>query len=341
MNGPHRKPNASRAFNILLTSVGRRVMLLRHFKESLAALGLRGRVVAMDIKTNAPGLYEADSFELAPPARSPEYIPRLLEVCERRDISMVVPLIDTELSLLAENRRLFTDRGIELMVSGPQTTSLAADKRRTAAFFTHVGVQTPSILDIDATLADPAALYPLFLKPADGSCSKGAHLLRSRDDLAYFARTVPNAILQDYVDGDEYTLDVLVDPSGTVRCVVPRQRVETRAGEVSKGLTVKDPAIIEAGRRVVEGLPDARGCITVQCFRSHRGDLHFIEINPRFGGGYPLSWAAGARYPQWLIQWQLGQSPEVSLDGWRDRLAMLRYDDAVFVETSTPSPQRG
>src|SRR5208337_2093698 len=125
--------------------------------------------------------------------------------------------------------------------------------------------------------------------------------------------------------------DILADFAGRVRCVVPRLRMETRTGEISKGMTVKNRALIDAGKRVVEALPGAMGCITVQCFLTPQGEIQFIEINPRFGGGFPLSAQAGADFPRWIIELMLGRNPQIALDGWTDGLLMLRYDEAVFV----------
>jgi carbamoyl-phosphate synthase large subunit len=127
-------------------------------------------------------------------------------------------------------------------------------------------------------------------------------------------------------------LDVLIDFDGKTRCVVPRLRIETRAGEVSKGMTVKHPGIIAAGKKVAEALPGPVGCITVQCFLTMSGDIVFIEINPRFGGGCPLSFAAGADFPKWIIQMVRGEIPDIRLDGWQDGLVMLRYDEGIFVD---------
>ncbi len=123
----------------------------------------------------------------------------------------------------------------------------------------------------------------------------------------------------------------MADFPGKVRCVVPRLRIETRAGEISKGITVKNPLLIAAGKTVVEALPGAVGCITVQCFLTPDDQIKFIEINPRFGGGFPLSFEAGADFPRWIIEMMLGREADISIDGWKDGVVMLRYDDAIFV----------
>ena len=123
---------------------------------------------------------------------------------------------------------------------------------------------------------------------------------------------------------------MLVDFNGQVKSVVPRLRLETRAGEVSKGMTVKNQAIISAAKIIAESLPGAVGCLTIQCFLTEDGGLKFIEINPRFGGGFPLTIEAGADFPRWIIEMMQGRDPEIGIDQWQDGIVMLRYDDAVF-----------
>ena len=175
--------------------------------------------------------------------------------------------------------------------------------------------------------------FPVFVKPPSGSSSIGAEKVRNAQDLAYLRTRSPDTLVMELVAGPEYTVDVYVDLKGIPRCAVPRQRLETRAGEVSKGLTVRDAAIIEASMAVAAALPGAVGCITLQCFKRPNGEVIFIEINARFGGGYPLTWHAGANYPKWLLQEVRGDRPGF-LDSinWRDNLAMLRYDDELIVD---------
>jgi len=319
-------------FNILFTSSGRRVSMLRHFREALQKLKLAGSLVSADLQKHAPAAFAADNRELVPRVTDPAYIPALLEICKRHTIRLLVPLIDTELHLLAPHRKAFEAIGVTLLVSSEAVNHLSLDKRRTRDFFIKAGVKNPDILDPTELLASKKPLYPCLLKPAQGSCSSGVTKIRDEKELRFFLDYIPDPIVQDLVQGEEYTLDILVDFSGKVRCVVPRLRIETRAGEVSKGMTVKHPAIIEAGRKVVEALPGAVGCITVQCFLTKSGDIVFIEINPRFGGGYPLSHAAGADFPKWIIQMLLGNAPDSELDGWQDGLVMLRYDEGIFVD---------
>jgi carbamoyl-phosphate synthase large subunit len=318
-------------FNILFTSAGRRVSLIRQFRKALQDLRLPGKLITTDLQKNAPAPFVADVREQVPRVTDPAYIDILKEICLRHRIRLVIPLIDTELHLLAPHKQDFAEMGITLLVSEPEVNAICFDKRSTAMFFQQAGVRTPAILDPSKILTDQAAVYPVLLKPADGSCSVGVYKIHNARELEFFTDYVPNAIVQEYIVGQEHTLDVLVDFNGRVRSVVPRLRMETRAGEVSKGATVKNSAIITAGKKVVDALPGALGCITVQCFLTPEGDIVFIEINPRFGGGFPLSAEAGADFPRWIIEMMLGQDPKMEIDDWQDGLVMLRYDDAIFV----------
>jgi len=317
--------------NVLLTSAGRRVALLRAFRDALAAVG-GGRVLAADAGGTAAAIHEADEGFVVPRCDSPDYVPALLAICRREHVALVVPTIDPELPVLARARDAFVREGVLLAASGPATNEIAFDKANTAAFFDREGIPAPRQVDLGGALAGRNGFaFPVALKPRFGSGSVGVHIVRDLDELRFYARRVPEPLLQEYVDGIEFTLDALVGPDGRVACIVPRRRLETRAGEISKGYTARDAEIEEWGRIVCERLPDAAGPLTLQCFRRRDGRLAFIEINPRFGGGFPLSLHAGADYPRWLLEWALGLPSTASPEAWRADVAMLRYDDAIFV----------
>ena len=324
-----------RPFTILFTSAGRRVSLVRLFRSALEGLEIPHQLITADLRADAPAHAAGDEREIVPRIDNPRYVDRLIEICCKHDARLLVPLIDTELHLLASHRDAFGAVGTTLLLSSPETTDIAHDKRRTAEFFRGHGIPAPRTFGQEELSQIRAISYPVLLKPAAGSGGAGVTKIQSQRELEFFLDYIPNAIVQEYIEGDEFTLDVLVDFSGHVRCVVPRLRIETRAGEVSKAMTVRDAQLIDAGRWVAEAVPGARGCITLQCFRQHDGTLRFIEINPRFGGGFPLSAAAGADFPRWIIEWMLGHEPEIRIDGWQDGLVMLRYDEAVFVDRAT------
>jgi carbamoyl-phosphate synthase large subunit len=321
--------------NILLTSVGRRVVLLKQFRQSMRRSNISGKLVATDLKTTAPASFLADASELVPRIDDPFYIDSLLNICNRYKIDILVPTIDTELLLLSQHRQKFTDIGVELLVSSVATNDICFDKNKTSKFFLDSGVKTPKIYQVEEV---EDRHFPLIIKPATGSSSVGVHRIVNRHELEFFSNYVKDAIVQELIVGEEYTIDVLLDFSGKAVSIVPRLRMETRAGEISKGRTTKNPALIAAAKQVAESLPGAVGCVTIQCFLQANGDILFIEINPRFGGGFPLSYQAGADFPTWLLQLFNGERPHIEIDDWEDNLVMLRYDDAIFVKNHEIEP---
>lgn len=317
--------------NLLLTSAGRRVALVTAFREQMAALDHPGKVLTADARADAPAHHFAHASFLLPPVDSPDYLDALLAACRRHEVAWVMPLIDPELTVLSANRSAFEAIGTAIVLSSAETVRIASDKRLTYAFFRDHGIATPRTYSADDPAVDALRL-PLFVKPANGSASEDAHVVRTADELAFYRRHVPDAVVQDLLEGDEYTFDAYCDLDGDVRCVVPRLRIATRAGETSKGRTVRDPRLIEAARAVTAALPGAVGVITLQAFLTPAGEIMFTEVNPRFGGGYPLSYVAGANYPRWLLEAFLGLPSSVEADGWRDGVTMLRYDEAVILE---------
>ncbi len=319
------------SFNILFTSVGRRVALLRHFRKTLRDLGVPGEIHATDLRKDSPASFVADRYFQTPRVKSRDYIPSLLEICRKNRIKLLIPLIDTELNLLASNAEAFRDLGVTPLVSSLKTNRICADKRNTFRFFEKIGVDTAKLYDPEAVLQDPDASFPLIVKPARGSAGVGVTKVNNKEELKFFKDYIANSMTQEYLEGAEYTLDVLIDFKGRVRSVVPRLRIEIRAGEVSKGITVKNQRLIEEGKRIAEALPGALGVVTLQCFITKKKQIKFIEINPRFGGGIPLSLKCGANFPKWIIKMMLGEDPKIAIDGWKEGSVMLRYDDAIFV----------
>jgi carbamoyl-phosphate synthase large subunit len=319
------------SFNILFTSIGRRVSLVQRFREVLRELDLEGNLVGADMLLSAPAMHAVDKKYPVCKATNKNYIPQLLDICEREDINLLIPLIDTELLVLAENKEEFKGVGTTVLISDPNVIRITMDKYNTHRFLTEHGFDSPQVIDLNEAFYSNDIEYPLLMKPARGSASIGITKIRSKRDLGFFKDQIPNPILQEYLDGHEHTLDILVDFDGKVRCVVPRKRLEVRAGEVSKGITVKNEMIIMTGKKLVEALKGALGPITVQGFLTSDGKFKLTEINPRFGGGHPLAIRAGADYPRWIIEMLIGSDPDIVLDGWEDGLVMLRYDKAVFV----------
>lgn len=326
----------ARKINILFSSAGRRVELLRAFRRAYDSLGLRGNIVAVDIDPLAPTLQVADRFHLVPRVDSSEYVPAIAEICRREAVSAVFPLIDPDIPVLASRRPEIEGTGAKLAVVPMEAVEIVKDKWRTTEFFRCLGLRTPRSWTADQ--CDPSRLnYPVFIKPRGGSASKHTYRVNSERELRFFLEYVPNPIIQELLDGPEITTDVVFDFEGSVLGIVSRKRIEVRAGEVSKAVTVRDDRIIAGCVEVARRLP-AIGPITVQCMM-HQGEPYFTEINARFGGGVPLGIAAGVDAPALLLAGLAGHpfdSPRIG--SFRTGLFMTRFDDS-FMLTETQCEQ--
>ena len=320
-------------FNVLISSSGRRVALLHAFRSSLAEMGMESRVDTADMSARSSALHLGDRRYRVPPCSSPDFVPSLVEICQANSIHLVIPTIDTELAAYAEHRSEFRAVETAVAVSGPETIAICADKRRT-----HEGLVANNLPTVrqgspkDVIQARGSWTFPLIAKPATGSASEGIRRIESSADLDELVER-SDYVVQEIAEGKEFTVDVFVDAAGRSRCAVPRQRLEVRSGEVSKAVTVRLSSIEDLASRLCERLPESFGVITVQIFHDREtNQARVIEINPRFGGGFPLAYEAGADYPSWLVEETLGLESSASHDCWREGLVMLRYDDAVFVQ---------
>jgi len=322
-------PPTNRSVNVLFTSVGRRVELLRAFRRVYRSLGLAGSIVAVDIDPLAPALQEADRPYLVPRLDSPDYVPTLAQICEREKVNLVFPLIDPDIPVLAANRADLEATGARLAVVSAQAAAETADKWLTSQFFRQLGLPTPRSW-LPGQLDPARAEYPLFIKPRFGSAAKGTFKIHDARELEFFTGYVPQPIIQDYLPGPEITNDVACDLEGEVLAVVSRQRIEVRWGEVAKGVTIYDPAITDGCIRIAQTLP-AVGPITVQCMMKG-GIPHFTEINARLGGGVPLGIAAGVDSPRLLLARTVGLPVEIPPPGsYQVGLYLTRFDDSFFL----------
>lgn len=320
---------------MLLTCIGRRVELLRAFRAAAERLDVALDIHGTDIDWFAPGMHLVDRPHIVPRLDSPEYLPALLDLVRRQHIDLLVPLIDSELVTLAANATRFAELRCLALVSSERVVRICRDKIATYNTLREADIDTPQTWLWTEAITRKRHHYPLFLKPRHGSASKGNYVVRSLDELHTLGLRVPEAIVQEFVKGTEHTLDVYTGLDGRPRCAVPRKRLEVRTGEVSKGLIVKDPAVMETGVRVANVLGECRGVITVQCMVTPEGRIRVIEINPRFGGGVPLSIHAGADFPRWILMEILGRKVKINPTGFTDDIAMLRYDDSVFVRNAS------
>ena len=315
--------------NILITSAGQRVALVRGFQETIKRFFPEGKVFATDMNPRlAPAAYVSDGCFEVPRCTSDEYIETLLTLCMEQEIGMIVPTIDTELAILSANKDYFAKQDIFVSVSNYDFIMMCRDKRNTGEFFEKHGIRVPKAID------KYHPTFPLFAKPYDGSLSTNLHYIKNAEELTSEILEDPKLLFMEYIDKEvykEYTVDMYYGKDHKVKCIVPRERIKIRAGEINKGLTEKEPLTKYLYDRL-ETIEGCVGCICIQVFLDSKTfDVVGIEINPRFGGGYPQTYAAGGNYPELLIrEYFLGEQVSYFED-WKDHLLMLRYDDAVYV----------
>jgi carbamoyl-phosphate synthase large subunit len=314
--------------NILLTSVGRRVELIRAFRSVYTQFGLPGRIFATDVDWLAPAMQFVDSAHLVPHTDSPEFNTAIVELCQNHEIDLVLPLIDPDIPVLAANRDAIEKTGAQVAVVDPAAANIASDKWSAKRFFAQHGLASPRSWLPDQSELENAE-YPLFIKPRGGSAAQHTYRADDREELDFFLRRVPDAIVQEFLPGPEITCDVVCDLAGKVMAIVQRQRIAVRGGEAIKSLTVSHSALDAACRKIAQCLP-ARGPITVQCMMKNDRP-YFIEINGRVGGGLPLAIAAGVNVPAMLLS-LVTEIPQPALTtDYQVGMYMTRCDESVFI----------
>jgi carbamoyl-phosphate synthase large subunit len=317
--------------NILISSSGRRVGLIGCFRDAVALRGETRLIFTADAGLSAPSAHFGDGHTRVPRCTEPAFIDVMLALCAEKRVGLLIPTIDTELPAYADAHERFCAAGIVLNISTPATVRICCDKIATHAWLTAQGFPTVRQADIRTALDQPDSWpFPLIAKPFNGSASSGLHRIQNRRSLEALAGSSVDYIVQQIAPGREYTVNVYVDRSGKCVCAVPHLRLEIRAGEVSKGVTVKDRRLMDLAGAIATALPGAYGVLNVQCFMDDSGHIRIIEINARFGGGYPLAHRSGANFAAWLLEEQEGRSLALH-ENWQDGLAMLRYDEAVYL----------
>lgn len=315
--------------NILITSAGRRVSLIRAFKNELKKILPSGKVIVVDssIELSAAAQIADMAFKIVS-ANDRDYIDSLLEICLKNGVKLVVPTLDTELKVLSRNIDKFKDKQIEIVISDQKFIDTCNDKMESQKFFEKLKIDAVKCFSKDNFH------LPLFLKLKEGSNSQENYVISDLNQLSKYHFDNDNLLFFEFLSKDaydEYTCDIYYDKKGGLKCVIPRMRIEIRGGEISKGVTRKN-RLVGFVKNKMSNIDGVKGCITAQFFL-HKESLQTIgiEINPRFGGGYPLSYLAGGNFPKWIIQEYMLDEEISYFEDWKDSLLMLRYDDEILV----------
>ena len=314
--------------NILFTCAGRRTYLLKYFKEQL---GNESKVIGADMQLSAPALSVADVKEQVPAVYAHDYIDRVLDICRRNDVAAIICLNDLELPILAANSERFAAEGILPIVSPTEIIDICFDKYRTARYVESLGLSTPAtyinLAEAKEALAAGRLAFPLVLKPRWGSGSIGIEFVNNLEELsevyAMLLKKVKKSILatastgeeyiliQQKIEGQEYGMDVMNDLAGRNRGVSVKKKLAMRAGETDKAQTVNNAEIRAIGMKLGENLHHI-GNLDVDVFEKD-GKYYVLELNPRFGGGFPFSYEAGVNFPKAIIEWLKGNDIDDSM----------------------------
>jgi carbamoyl-phosphate synthase large subunit len=316
------------------------VELVQAFQRAGEDMGIDLVVHGTDLNRLAPAMHVVDRGHLVPRIDNPDYLPRLIQIAKKYKIDALIPTIDTDLPLLSRARDEFAKVGCDCVISDQRVIDICQDKYLTFETLRDARIDTPNTWTLEEAAALDKHKFPYHMKPRQGSAGKGNYHITNLQELNTFGKREKDPLVQEFVDGVEHTMDVYTGLDGVPRCAVPRRRMEVRFGEVSKGVVVKDQAIMDTGIRVARALGGCRGVVTVQCMVTKRGRIRVIEINPRFGGGAPLGIEAGADFPKWLMTELLGGMPRIQASGFKDQLVMLRYDQSVFIPLKSAEDDR-
>jgi carbamoyl-phosphate synthase large subunit len=306
---------------VLFTCAGQRVDVVAAFRQAGA------RTVAVDMNPLAPALYHADCHVVLPPADDANYIPNIVQIVDEQEVSLIVPLADIDMSVLAERR---DELGALLLLPEAEVVERTNDKYLAHLFFEEQGIASPGSWLPDELPAAPS--FPVLIKPRRGFGSRNIFLARDGAELAaHLAGTPVPSFVQALCLGDEFSIDVFSDLQARCLNAIPRSMIESKGGESIKGMTVRDEELIDLGRRVAETV-GVIGPATIQCFRSTSERTEVTDVNLRFGGAFPLPLAAGGGYPVLALALARGERPQVRVGAYREGVVMTRFFSELCLE---------
>jgi carbamoyl-phosphate synthase large subunit len=317
------------SLNVLLTAASRRVPLVRAFRRAVASAG--GRVVVTDVNSLSPAVHTADAAYRVPLSSARGYLDAIVDVCRLERIGLIIPTIDDELPLFGAAAPMLTALGVRVASSTEATATLCNDKYALCRHLRARGIAAAESW-LPATL--PAApRLPLFIKPREGRGGVNAFAIRTRRELDFFLEYVSDPIVQEFLTGPEFTIDMLCGFDAVPIAVVPRERVVVRAGVSDRGRTVGDPALVRLALHCAAAI-DFVGAVNIQC-RMVDGQPVVFEINPRFSGGIPLTIAAGADFPRMLVDLVRGREVATMIGRFQADLWMTNYEEAMYLDQET------
>jgi len=340
--------------NILFTCAGRRNYLINYFKE---ALNGNGNIIAVDQDVLAPALVDANIAIQVPDIYDELYISKLLEITKEYSVTAIISLNDLELPILSKNKTVFEQIGVKVIISDEKVIDIGFDKFKTFNFLKNLGIKTPkTFVSLESALKaihDGELVFPLVLKPRWGSASIGIEFPNSIEELKLSYKlqkikildTIVSSIsknnidqsilIQEKLNGKEYGLDIVNDFEGNYFGTFAREKLSMRSGETDKAISVIDSNIEKLGEKLAKALKHI-GSMDCDAFLVN-GTLYLLELNPRFGGGYPFSHEAGLNLAAIYIAWLKGEKNEniLKYNNYKEGIIFTKCDRLLKV----PNPK--
>lgn len=316
--------------NILVLSCGTRNKIIQYFKRELNGAG---KVIATDMSPNAPALYEADVHYIVPRMTAPGYLDMIYDICRKEQVTGVLSLIDPELSLLALHEEEFHALGVTVIGSFYDLCERTLDKWQMFCWLKEHGYAcAESYIDREAFYGDVRAgkiNYPVFVKPIRGSASIAISKVQDQETVDLLFEHADDLMIQEYLKGQEIGADCYIDMiSGELISVFTKKKLVMRAGETDKSISFKDPELFALIERFVKEA-GFRGQIDIDIFECD-GKYYISEVNPRFGGGYPHAYEAGANHMKYIVNNLQGKVNEPQIGEYESGVIMMKYSEIMI-----------
>lgn len=318
--------------NILILSAGTRNKIVQYFKKELSK---NGKVIATDCSNLAPAIYEADKFYIVPRIDAVNYLEVILDICKKEKIDTLISLIDPELSLIAKNVEKFKEIGVTPIISDYNKVEMCFNKYEMYNFLSENNFRTAKSYinkeEFYKELEEGKINFPVFVKPVKGSASININKVSSKEELEVLWKMSEDLMIQEFMNGQEYGVDTYIDIiSKEPVLIFLKKKIKMRAGETDKAISIKDEKLFSLIKEFVKKAGFS-GIIDIDIFEVE-GEYYISEVNPRFGGGYPFAYEAGANVPKMIINNISGKINASEIGNYKENVGMMKYSEIKVVE---------